>query len=175
MQRCILHHSLETLRIHTHYLAATYRTVGLVFYSLPAHIIWDNDVARDIRRHARTNFKVNTVCELPEMIQILGTLSFTLEQVSDCLAEDDFDRAERLCMGADGLVREGFWKVESLRQAVNVFLRVRYILALKGWKELEPPWSRERRQKMRRAWVAGLPIVCWEGEREEKLETVAEE
>ena len=157
-------HHIQALKSKTSHLAAAYRNFGLLFNSLPLSVIYNRHIYAGIREYARTNFTLAVSRELPSMIQILGTLDNTFGLVPAALVDGDVEKAHRLLMFAESLVVEAHQTVLALKDAVEIYCRLKYILVLEGgWPPREGATSRRRKEQMRDAFVMALPGICWEG------------
>lgn len=169
------HQLLNFLRAHLARLQAqapcvaeTYRNFGLVFHCFPTHVIWDDAIHPDVRTFARSNFMVRDGYPLPEIIHVIGTLTHALNAAAGRLHQISVPDAEaqKACAElqlAERLVAEGMAKLELLRQAVEVFGRMRAILLMQWGKEWEAQKVYARRMRFYQAWAHALPMACWEG------------
>lgn len=167
---------LEHLKLQAHSIAETYCNFGLLFHSSPRHVVWHPAIDEKIRRFARINFLAGAGYPLPDMVHVTGTLQHLVLQAETTLRRSAPPRGiqetlpllrANLCL-AERLVGEATPRLDMLRQAVEIFGRMRKIL----WAEGKCDWEQPRRfhERMRRyqAWTYALPMVCWLGFPESK-------
>jgi hypothetical protein len=163
---------LARLQAQARCIAETYRNFGLLFHSFPSHVIWDEAIDQDIRTFARSSLTVRGGYPLPEMVHLIGTLSHAVDRAAARLQqmhvpEIEAQKAMAELLLAEKLVTEGIAKLQLLRQAIEVFGRMRTILLMLQKKEWEAHQIYARRMKIYHAWAHALPMVCWDGLREE--------
>ena len=93
------------------------------------------------------------------------TLKCTERTLYPTRGEIDVEKAKRMLTVVNSLLREAFDVLEMLRQAVEIYCRLRQALWLQRWRDDHgQERNRDRRSKMREDWMRALPKICEEGE-----------
>ena len=157
-------HHLATLKSTATALASSYLHFGILYHGLPFKLRFDPRIHSTIRKYAREHFNVSNTRELPPLITLFGSLEHSFAQVSARLDDGKADETHALLTLAERLVAEAHQTVVQLRQAMEVYLRLKHIKILEGrWDGPDARRPRDLRENMKDLWIEALPAICWEG------------
>lgn len=157
---------LDFLKAQANAVSVTYRNFGLLFHSFPKHVIWHDAIHPDIRGFARANFLVGDGQPLPDIVHVIGTMDFALHAAGERMQQMWLTEAEAAKVSAklqlaEMMVTEAMPQLDLLRQAVEVFCRMRTISWMEGRRKDESLKKRRQRTKRYESWAHAVPSICW--------------
>jgi hypothetical protein len=152
-------------------IAHDYRVLGLRYHSLPPYIRYHAIARADgIHLDATRNFVVSDFYELPEMITMLGTFEFVIEQI-EALLEDSVENVDdRKVQGKFVMLELQIPYALVLLAKLQTIMRIYVEVVASRWtvkRALESGTVGERlecrMQNMMDKWFDALPEVCFDG------------